>query len=106
MSTPSAVIGLDDAAPWMDPKAPTAVCAEVDPELWHPEKGGSTVEPKRLCRSCPLMAACREWALAHPAETRHGVWGGLSERDRRALRRERVVGAAVPAGDVVQVVAA
>ncbi|MPZ67854.1 MAG: WhiB family transcriptional regulator [Pseudonocardiaceae bacterium] len=69
--------------------APTAVCAEVDPELWFPEKGGSTRDPKRLCRSCPLMAACLEWALDHPSESRHGVWGGMSEGERYALRRRR-----------------
>lgn len=98
------VVGGD--APWMAPDAPTALCAEVDPELWHPEKGGSTRDAKRVCRRCPLIAACRTWALDHPQEARHGVWGGLSERERRALlRQRRAVAGAADTGDELAEVA-
>lgn len=89
MSASATVLGLDRTVPWMAPDAPTALCTEVDPELWFPEKGGSTVDCKRLCRKCPLRRSCLEWALAHPHEARHGVWGGLSERERSALRHHR-----------------
>lgn len=99
-ATSLAAFGLDKSAPWMHSDAPTALCAEVDPELWHPEKGGSTRDAKRVCRRCPLMAACREWALDHPQEARHGVWGGLSERERRELRRQRRRNLAVAAAGV------
>lgn len=102
MSTayPLAAFMRDEPAPWMDPVAPTASCAEVDPELWHPEKGGSTREAKRICRQCPLVAACRGWALDHPHEARYGVWGGLSERERREVRRQRRRDLAVAAARV------
>jgi hypothetical protein len=60
-------------------------CASVDPELWYPEKGGSVREAKRICGGCPIKVECLAWALDH-AET-FGVWGGLSERERRRLKR-------------------
>jgi WhiB family redox-sensing transcriptional regulator len=62
-------------------------CAEVDGDLWFPEKGGPTGEAKRVCRSCEVRAECLEYALEH--EERFGIWGGFSERERRVLRRER-----------------
>ncbi|MQA06652.1 MAG: WhiB family transcriptional regulator [Streptosporangiales bacterium] len=87
----------------MAPDAPTALCGEVDPELWFPEMGGSTVDSKRLCRECPLQRACLEWALAHSSESRHGVWGGLSERERSALRRRRAASTAAAANELSEV---
>lgn len=105
MSDLISVLGLDRTAPWMAPDAPTALCGEVDPELWFPEKGGSTVDCKRVCRKCPLRSVCLEWALAHPGETRHGVWGGLSERERSALRQHRAAMAAAAAADELSEVA-
>ncbi len=62
-----------------------ALCAQVDPELFFPEKGGSTREAKRVCGLCEVRARCLEYALAHGE--RFGVWGGVSERDRRELIR-------------------
>lgn len=64
-----------------------ALCAQVDPELWYSEKGGSTREAKRICKQCPVRVQCLEEAMA--AGDRHGIWGGLSERERAALARER-----------------
>ena len=61
------------------------VCAQVDPELWFPEKGGSTREAKALCARCPVHPECLAYALAH--DERFGIWGGASERDRRRMRR-------------------
>jgi len=61
-----------------------ALCAQVDPELWFPDKGGSTRPAKRICRDCPVLAECRDYALARG--DLDGVWGGLSERERRRLR--------------------
>ena len=65
-----------------------AVCAQTDPEAFFPEKGGSTREAKRICSGCEVRAECLDYALA--ADERFGVWGGLSERERRRLRRAEV----------------
>ena len=62
-----------------------ALCAETDPEAFFPEKGGSTREAKRVCSGCEVRAECLEYALAK--DERFGIWGGLSERERRRLRR-------------------
>ena len=76
-------IGVDDAAEqsWQD----RALCAQTDPEAFFPEKGGSTREAKRVCRSCEVRAECLEYALTH--DERFGIWGGTSEHERRQLRR-------------------
>lgn len=62
-----------------------ALCAQTDPEAFFPEKGGSTRDAKRVCAECPVSEACLEYALAK--DERFGIWGGLSERERRRLRR-------------------
>ncbi|TFV67080.1 UNVERIFIED_ORG: WhiB family transcriptional regulator [Bacillus sp. AZ43] len=61
-----------------------ALCAETDPEAFFPEKGGSTREAKRVCMGCTVRTECLEAALAN--DERFGIWGGLSERERRRLR--------------------
>lgn len=62
-----------------------ALCAQTDPEAFFPEKGGSTREAKRICQGCEVKGECLEYALAH--DERFGIWGGLSERERRRLKR-------------------
>ena len=62
-----------------------ALCAQTDPEAFFPEKGGSTREAKRVCLSCDVRSECLEYALGH--DERFGIWGGLSERERRRLKR-------------------
>jgi WhiB family redox-sensing transcriptional regulator len=62
-----------------------ALCAQTDPEAFFPEKGGSTRDAKRICASCQVRSECLEYALEH--DERFGIWGGLSERERRKLRR-------------------
>jgi WhiB family redox-sensing transcriptional regulator len=76
-------MGVDDALGlgWQD----RALCAQTDPEAFFPEKGGSTREAKKVCRSCEVRADCLEYALEH--DERFGIWGGLSERERRKLKR-------------------
>jgi WhiB family redox-sensing transcriptional regulator len=72
----------DDQEPdWQE----RALCAQTDPEAFFPETGGSTREAKRICSGCEVRAECLEYALAH--DERFGIWGGLSERERRRLRR-------------------
>jgi WhiB family transcriptional regulator, redox-sensing transcriptional regulator len=67
---------------WQD----RALCAQTDPEAFFPEKGGSTREAKKVCRSCEVRAECLEYALEH--DERFGIWGGMSERERRRLKRD------------------
>lgn len=65
-----------------------ALCAQTDPEAFFPEKGGSTREAKRICAGCEVRTECLEYALQH--DERFGIWGGLSERERRKLKRRAV----------------
>lgn len=60
-----------------------ASCASVGGDLWFPEKGGSKLDPVRICRGCPVREACLAHALA--AGLRDGVWGGVSAPQRRKL---------------------
>lgn len=62
-----------------------ALCAETDPDAFFPEKGGSTRDAKRICASCEVRQQCLEYALQN--DERFGIWGGLSERERRKLRK-------------------
>jgi WhiB family transcriptional regulator, redox-sensing transcriptional regulator len=72
---------LAAADQWQD----RALCAQTDPEAFFPEKGGSTREAKKICLGCEVRSECLEYALAH--DERFGIWGGLSERERRRLKR-------------------
>ncbi|WP_431802322.1 WhiB family transcriptional regulator [Microbacterium sp. bgisy203] len=62
-----------------------ALCAQTDPEAFFPEKGGSTRDAKRICTTCDVRTECLEYALQN--DERFGIWGGLSERERRKLKR-------------------
>ena len=76
------IMGIDDdASAWQA----SAVCSQTDPEAFFPEKGGSTREAKSVCKLCDVRQECLEYALTH--DERYGIWGGLSERERRKLKR-------------------
>lgn len=79
-------LALADLPEWQE----RALCKETDPEAWWPEKGGSTREAKRICNRCEVKAECLAYALDN--EERFGVWGGLSERERKALSRRLATG--------------
>ena len=66
-----------------------ANCLGVDPDLFFPERGASTREAKAVCGSCEVRPECLEYALDHAEK--FGIWGGLSERERRRLRRQRAL---------------
>jgi WhiB family transcriptional regulator, redox-sensing transcriptional regulator len=77
--------GDDDAEmSWQE----RSLCAQTDPEAFFPEKGGSTREAKKVCVGCEVRAECLEYALAN--DERFGIWGGLSERERRKLKKRAV----------------
>lgn len=71
------------ARDWQD----EANCLGVDPDLFFPERGASTREAKEVCRGCVVRLDCLEYALVNGEK--FGIWGGLSERERRRLRRQR-----------------
>lgn len=62
-----------------------ALCAQTDPEAFFPEKGGSTRDAKKVCGACTVRQECLDYALSN--DERFGIWGGLSERERRKLRK-------------------
>lgn len=67
------------------------LCAQTDPELFFPIGASNAakwqeIEAKRICMMCPVRATCLEWALETRQES--GVWGGLSEDERRSLHRK------------------
>ncbi|MGH8628304.1 MAG: WhiB family transcriptional regulator [Gammaproteobacteria bacterium] len=64
-----------------------AACRGEDPELFFPigTAGPALLQTsiaKVVCRRCPVCAACLEWATN--TAQRYGVWGGLSETERRS----------------------
>lgn len=62
-----------------------ALCAQVDTDVFFPEKAGASSAPaKRVCALCPVTAQCLQFALDN--RERFGIWGGLSERERAKLR--------------------
>ena len=74
-------VGDDNPLAWQA----DSLCTQTDPEAFFPEKGGSTRDAKRICAECGVRTECLEYALAN--DERFGIWGGLSERERRKFRR-------------------
>jgi WhiB family redox-sensing transcriptional regulator len=73
-----------------------ANCLGVDPDLFFPERGASTREAKSVCAGCEVRLECLEYALDNGEK--FGIWGGLSERERRRLRRQRALARKAAAG--------
>lgn len=76
--------------PWMSSSA----CAEISGDLWYPEKGSNqyTSNVKAVCKRCPVQRQCLDYAIANGEND--GVWGGLTVKERRRLRREQEAEAA------------
>lgn len=68
--------------PWAD----RAACQNAAPEAFFPEKSEPAEPGKRVCSRCPVVEECLEYALSN--DMWYGTWGGLSEHERRRLRRE------------------
>ena len=64
-------------------------CLGVDPDLFFPERGASTREAKEVGRGCIVREDCLEYALLNGEK--FGIWGGMSERERRRIRRQRAL---------------
>jgi WhiB family transcriptional regulator, redox-sensing transcriptional regulator len=66
----------------------TAACTQVDPDLWFPEKGHNDTSraARRICHACPVDGPCLDYALDR--DLRYGVWGGLTEADRRRITNQ------------------
>jgi WhiB family redox-sensing transcriptional regulator len=73
-------LGVDDR-PW----AINGACRQFDPDLFFPGPDGSAADAVKICRACPVLDECREWAL--DARVAFGIWGGMTERERRRVLR-------------------
>lgn len=73
---------LVEREPWTE----HAACRGLNPTLFFPERGASTREAKEVCRGCVVREQCLEFALRYGEK--HGIWGGLSERKRRRIRKD------------------
>ena len=67
--------------PWAD----KAACAGTDPEAFFPDRGGNPHPAKKVCRDCPVRQQCLDYALKHAENW--GIWGGLTDNERRSIRR-------------------
>lgn len=68
-------------------------CAGKPIEWWYPGRGESNADAVAVCAGCPVLVECRQWGIEHE---NNGVWGGLSERERRRVRRRLGIVCHVP----------
>lgn len=61
----------------------SALCAEIDPELWFPEQGGLSAPARRMCHRCPVVQDCLDYALETAQQW--GVWGGATASERKRM---------------------
>ena len=90
------------AARWRE----QAACHGADLNLFFPERGESAEPARQVCAACPVRQPCLDYAISN--RIAYGIWGGLTERERRALRsrwvrasrqdRDRAIRAAEAAG--------
>ncbi len=73
---------MSEAPDWQD----GALCRQVDPELFFPDKGGSVREAKKVCARCDVLPECRLNGLTENLDS-SGVWGGLSHKERLSIAR-------------------
>jgi WhiB family redox-sensing transcriptional regulator len=73
--------GVDEPADWRA----LGECLQLDPEAFFPDPGASSAAALSACARCVVRDRCLEWALEN--DIRFGIWGGLTEDERRALRK-------------------
>ena len=66
---------------------PSRNCADVPDVTFFPHDEIGVERAKRICKGCPVLQQCLEYALVNREE--HGVWGGVSEKERRRLQKQR-----------------
>lgn len=76
-----------EQVPFPGPWRQRGACVVVPTEVFFPGRGHSVEPAKAVCRACPVMAECREYALG--ISDLKGIWGGLAEEERHLLRRQR-----------------
>ena len=59
-------------------------CQQSDPEAWFTDDMSVYMKAKQLCKQCPVQALCADFAIENKEP--HGVWGGLSPRERMTAR--------------------
>ena len=64
-------------------------CQNYPPKTFFPSDGIGVDRARKICNGCPVLDTCLEYALIHNED--HGVWGGESERERRRLRKARLI---------------
>lgn len=69
--------------------AEKAACRGYDTDIFFPKAGDDGTYAKAICAVCPIEAICRDWALAQRDDDVYGVWGGLSQLDRKRINRRR-----------------
>lgn len=77
-------LAVDDLS-WQD----YSNCRGADADLFFPERGASTRKAKAICGACEVRVECLEFAIVQ--SEKFGIWGGLSERERRRIRKERAL---------------
>ena len=91
---PGSVAWLTDRPDWQA----DAACLGQGPATFFPKRGPGTAtdlavdEAKAICYGCPTREECFRYAMRH--NIKHGVWGGTSVNERRAIRRRRLARAA------------
>lgn len=75
-----------------DPDSESAWMAEGNcrlhpPATFFPSDGVGVDKARKICRDCPVVARCLEYAIEERID--HGVWGGCSERERRRILKRR-----------------
>ena len=79
---PGLTVPITEERPW----AAFAVCRDRDPDTFFPVTTDGEREAIRICEGCPVRIDCLEFAIE--TRVRFGVWGGVTEKQRRSIRRQ------------------
>lgn len=74
-----------EALAWQD----LANCRGADVDIFFPDRGASTRGAKEICAACQVRSECLDYAVTRGEK--FGIWGGLSERERRKIRKQRAL---------------
>lgn len=76
----------------MDPRQHWDVlglCAQVGPDPFYLDRGGSSEDAKKICAQCEVQPDCLGAALATPPDQDFGIWGGTTKDERVEIRKQR-----------------